>query len=73
MRETARLFLCAGCRAQVVICGHCDRNNRYCGRDCAQAARRASLRAAGKRYQRSRRGRFTTPPASNAGASPKRK
>lgn len=31
---------------------------RYCGHDCARAARRESLREAGPRYQRSRRGRL---------------
>ena len=58
MLETARVFNCAHCDRQVVICRHCDHGNRYCGRDCAQAARRASRRAAGARYQRSRPGRM---------------
>lgn len=58
-QDTARLFCCARCRAQVVICRRCDRGNRYCGPACAKAARRDSLRAAGRRYQQSRRGRFT--------------
>ncbi len=59
MKNTARLFHCVRCRHQVVICSHCDRGNIYCGRKCAQEARRESLRAAGRRYQRSRRGRLT--------------
>ena len=58
MQSTARLFHCARCRRQVLICRHCDRGNRYCGKRCSQAARRESVRAAGKRFQRSRRGRF---------------
>lgn len=58
MPSSARLFNCARCQRQVVICSHCDRGNRYCGKDCSQAARRASLRAAGQRYQQSRRGSF---------------
>jgi len=58
MRSSARLFNCAGCRRQVVICSHCDRGNRYCGPGCAQAARRRSVGEAGRRYQNSRRGRF---------------
>jgi hypothetical protein len=58
MRGSARLFNCARCRCQVVLCSHCDRGQIYCGRACAQAARRQSARAAGRRYQRSRRGRF---------------
>jgi transposase len=58
MENPARLFHCARCRAQVLICSRCDRGNLYCGRICAQQARRESLRAAGARYQRSRRGRL---------------
>lgn len=53
----ARLFWCERCRAQVLICSHCDRGNVYCA-DCAREARRRSQREAGRRYQASRRGRF---------------
>lgn len=52
-----RLYLCGRCRAQLFICRHCDRGNHYC-RGCAGQARRESVRAAGQRYQASRRGRF---------------
>lgn len=55
---TARMFLCARCHAQTVVCRRCDRGQIYCGRECSQQARRASLRAAGCRYQTSRAGRF---------------
>jgi hypothetical protein len=58
MQSSARLFNCARCRCQVVICSHCDRGNIYCGKRCAESARRQSRRAAGRRYQRTRRGRF---------------
>jgi len=58
MQSSARLFICAGCRAQVVICSHCDRGNRYCGPRCWQAARRQSQREAARRYQSTRRGRL---------------
>jgi hypothetical protein len=58
MPASARLFNCARCNRQVVICRHCDRGQRYCGPACARAARRASTRAAGARYQHSRRGRL---------------
>lgn len=58
MENTARLFNCARCQSQVVICSHCDRGNIYCGPSCSQQARRESMKAAGRRYQRSRRGRF---------------
>ena len=59
MENTARLFTCARCQAQVLICSRCDRGNIYCGPACSKPARRASLKAAGRRYQRSRRGRLT--------------
>ena len=45
MQSSARLFNCARCRCQVVICSHCDRGNLYCGKRCSQAARRQSVRA----------------------------
>jgi hypothetical protein len=58
MSCTARLFLCARCRCQAVLCSHCDRGNRYCSASCAQAARRHAQRAAARRYRASRRGRL---------------
>ena len=54
---TARLFLCARCRVQVLVCSCCDRGQIYCAGGCAQKARHHSQRAAGRRYQASRRGR----------------
>lgn len=53
-----RFFLCARCRAQVVLCSRCDRGNIYCGALCAQSCRRQFQRAAGDRYQRSAHGRL---------------
>jgi hypothetical protein len=53
----ARLFLCQGCRVQVLICSHCDRGHIYCAEGCAGKARRRSQREAGRRYQSSRHGR----------------
>ena len=55
--DDARLFLCARCRRQVLICSVCDRGQQYCGARCSDLARNESLRAAGRRYQQSRRGR----------------
>ena len=55
--DDARLFLCARCQSQVRICSRCDRGQQYCGTACAGVARGESLRAAGHRYQNSRRGR----------------
>jgi hypothetical protein len=54
---TARLFLCVRCKAQVLVCSHCDRGQIYCAQGCAQTARRDAQRAVGRRYQKSRRGR----------------
>jgi len=59
MESTGRRYLCAACRAAVLICSHCDRGQRYCAAGCAQRARAASLRAAGARYQASFPGRLT--------------
>ena len=55
--DDARLFLCARCKRQVLICSRCDRGQQYCGARCSGLARGESLRAAGRRYQHSRRGR----------------
>ncbi len=58
MSEAGRLFVCARCRTQVVLCSRCDRGNVYCGPACSQIVRRTSMREAGRRYQSSRAGRF---------------
>jgi hypothetical protein len=58
MDPVGRFFLCGRCRAQVLICSHCDRGQVYCAAECSQAARRESQRQAGRRYQQGRRGRF---------------
>jgi uncharacterized protein YfaQ (DUF2300 family) len=41
----------------VRICRRCDRGQRYCARDCAREARRASVREAGRRFRESEAGR----------------
>ena len=53
-----RTFACALCQREVLLCSGCDRGQRYCGVGCRAQARRLSLRAAGRRYQDSRAGRF---------------
>jgi hypothetical protein len=58
MDRTARLYLCARCRVQVILCSHCDRGNRYCGRPCWHQARAEARRQTAQRYQRSWRGRI---------------
>ena len=58
MARSARLFLCARCRDQVLRCSHCDRGQLYCGRACSFAGRRERRRQTVKRYQHSRGGRL---------------
>jgi len=58
MENTARLYNCARCQCQVTICSYCDRGNIYCGKSCAQTARKESVKRAGKRYQNTHRGRL---------------
>jgi hypothetical protein len=58
MDRPARLYLCARCRAQVILCSRCDRGNPYCGRPCWHQARKQARREAARRYQRSRSGRI---------------
>lgn len=54
----ARLLQCAHCHALFVLCSRCFRGQRYCSAACRNAMRQQSLRRAGRRYQRSQRGRF---------------
>ena len=58
MEPSARLFHCARCHCQVILCRRCDRGHVYCARGCARQARRDSLQRAGARYRATRRGRL---------------
>lgn len=58
MDRPARLFLCARCRSQVVLCSHCDHGQRYCTRVCSRLARSRARHEAARRYQHSRGGRM---------------
>ena len=53
-----RVFTCARCQVEVLVCIGCDRGRRYCGRECSAQARRQALQANGKRYQSSPAGSF---------------
>lgn len=57
--DSFRFVVCdrADCRQVFFLCRRCDRGDRYCSRACAHQARHATLRAASRRYQQSRRGR----------------
>jgi len=46
-----RLFSCARCHKQVLICSKCDYGNIYCSKSCALERRRESNRQASRRYQ----------------------
>jgi TPP-dependent pyruvate/acetoin dehydrogenase alpha subunit len=59
MNPSARLFHCARCHCQVILCRHCDRGNVYCANGCADYARTTSLRRAAIRYRATRRGRHS--------------
>lgn len=57
--DALRFITCgrAVCRQMFFLCSHCDRGQVYCGKACSLIARRASLRAAGARYQATADGR----------------
>jgi hypothetical protein len=54
-----RMFICARCQTLVLICSRCDRGRIYGGPACSSASRTQNHRAAERRYQQSRKGRFT--------------
>jgi hypothetical protein len=54
---SCRMFLCARCRCQVLVCLRCDRGQIYCTGTCGQEARRDKQREARRRYQTTPRGR----------------
>jgi len=54
--STYRLYNCRRCGLQVRICRRCDHGNIYCSGECSRIRRRESVRRAGARYQRTRRG-----------------
>ena len=42
----------AKCCQVFFLCRDCDRGDRYCSQDCSEQARRESLRAAGRQYEK---------------------
>lgn len=54
--ENFRFFSCELCEQEAVICKSCDRGQRYCSKECSKEARRESVRAAGRRYQKTEAG-----------------
>lgn len=57
MNSSFRLYHCARCHKQVIICRRCDYGRVYCGDNGSKPARAQSRKRAAMRYQRSRRGR----------------
>lgn len=57
MCPSARFFLCARCRSQVLVCRRCDRGQIYCGALCSEAARRQRQYEANRRYSKTRTAR----------------
>jgi len=55
MCPSARFFLCARCRSQVLVCRRCDRGQIYCGAACSGESRRQRQREANRRYAKTRR------------------
>jgi hypothetical protein len=51
MCRSARLYNCARCSRQVIICSHCDRGNIYCADNCFDLSRKEKLKQAQKRYE----------------------
>ena len=56
--DAARLYSCARCLAQTIICRCCDRGNVYCS-ECALPAHLEARRRASDRYQKTRQGQLT--------------
>jgi hypothetical protein len=52
-----RIYNCAGCAKQTILCRKCDRGNIYCSETCAAERRCRSLQQAGARYQKTLKGR----------------
>lgn len=57
MCDSARLYNCARCQRQVIICNHCDRGNIYCSGGCSEQSRHKKQQEAAQRYQSSHKGR----------------
>ncbi len=55
--DAARLYNCARCSAQTIICRCCDRGNVYCPQ-CALPAHKEARRRASERYQKTRKGQL---------------
>lgn len=57
MCVSARLFQCARCLTQTLICRRCDRGHQYCSFVCSSKAKRDSHRRANQKYAKTRKGK----------------
>jgi hypothetical protein len=58
MEVSSRLFYCALCYTQCVICSPCDYGQIYCSPDCSRSARKKFCNEAEKRYQQTPKGKL---------------
>ncbi len=58
MQTSGRLYQCARCHAQAIICSRCDRGHRYCSIECSGLARAESCQRSAKKYQGTWAGRI---------------
>ena len=70
---SGRLFLCAGCRDQVIVCSCCDRGQIYCAGGCAREARRRTIQRPGGATRRAIVAVGCMPPGWAAGGRGNRK
>jgi hypothetical protein len=56
-KDSTRIFNCASCYLQVLVCRACDRGQLYC-KPCSKITRQQAIREAKKRYQQTRKGRL---------------
>lgn len=58
MELSGRLYHCARCHKQNIICQKCDRGQRYCPVDCRAQARAESIKRAKIKHQQTHHGRL---------------
>lgn len=55
--ESLRWYICGLCKTPCLICTHCDRGQRYCGKTCAASVRKQHQYESRRVYWRSFKGR----------------
>lgn len=55
--EEQRAFHCTECGQFTAICRSCDRGQKYCTPQCSKQGRLKAVRAASRRYQKTRQGK----------------